>query len=103
MRKLTPEKQERLKAKLDQQSIEKAEKEQKKLKRKKRKGFGLVATSILSPAAGAVAQKELAKSKKKELERQKPKKRTGSGPGLRQMKLTEEEKRELAARIRGDK
>ena len=113
MRKLTPEERKQLQAKLDEQSVEQAEKEQKYWKHRKRmqtvnqmkKGSGAV--SALAGLAGAAAQHDMStsslESKGKELEGQKRKKRTGRGPGLKQMKLTAEEKRQLEAKIRGNK
>ena len=116
MRKLTPKEREQLQAKLDEQSVEQAKKEQELRKHEKNVRtpksvsnsprpvlqllpfFGPTEAAthhdISQPAPGGKGQ---------ELEEQKRKKRTGRGPGLRQMKLTEEEKRQLEARIRGIK
>ena len=105
-KKMTPEEKKQLQAMLDKQNMEQSEKEQELLKHKKnlktikrledRSGvFVTVAHHDISlPASG---------SRLKELERRKRKKRAGKGPGLKQMKLTEEEKKELEAKIRGKK
>ncbi len=113
-KKMTPEEKEQLQAMLDKQSMEQAEKEQEFLKHKMKMktiknlkdGSGAV-SALLGGVAGAAAHHDMSLptsgSRAKELERRKRKNRAGKGPGLRQMKLTEEEKRELEAKIRGNK
>lgn len=108
MRKLTPEEREKLQAMLDKQSVEQAEKELKLLKRNlvvRRKRGSPIQESEQNAAhmPWNKAQVSMLRSKGQKLidEGQKRQKRTGKGPRLKQMKLTEEEKRELEAKIRG--
>ena len=103
MRKLTPEEREKLQAILDKQSVEQAEKELKLLKRnlilRRKRG------SPIQESKQIDAQRALNSLTRKgeELidEWQEREKRTGKGPRLKQMKLTDKEKKELAAKIRG--
>ena len=118
MRKLTPEEKKQLQAMLEKQSIEQAKKEQELLKHRKSlrmlksvkddlPSFGLMGHDVSHGLIGAVVQRDVSQpspgSKGQELEERKRKKRTGSGSRLKQIELTEKEKRELEARIRGTK
>ena len=102
MRKLTPEEREKLQAMLDKQDVEKAE-------GRSRLRFLVVrrhSSHTTIRGAGSEDREPIVQPmgrKEEELidEGQKRRKRTGSGPRLKQMKLTEEEKRKLAAKIRG--
>ena len=101
MRKLTPEEREKLQAMLDKESVGQAERDLKLLKHNmviQRKLPRLHAT-----ATGGSPPIQKRTSKRQELidEGQKRKKLTVRGPRLKQMKLTEQEKKELAAKIRG--
>jgi len=85
---------------LDKESVGQAEKDLKLLKHNmviQRKIPRLPASNSEAPPV------QRRTSKRQELidEGQKQKKQTGSGPGLRKMKLTEKEKKELEAKIRG--
>lgn len=108
MPKLTPEDKEQLQAILCQQSLEHAKKRQKlqKHKRDLRTIKTLEDSSsvpVLGRMAGAVGSSLLPGSRGQELERrlEKRKQRTGTSPELRQIELTEEEKRALKAKTRG--
>jgi len=100
-KKLTPEEKKQLQAMLDKQRLLEHEKNMKTLK-------DLKGSSVAVPGFHDVHFKPRRAfttpgSRAKELERRKRKERAGKGPGLRQMKLTEEEKKELEAKIRGTK
>ena len=97
-KKLTPEEKEQLQAMLDKQSMERAKTEQKLSKQRK---------SLIARMAGASPLQDVASSSARgrgqELARRMRMKRVDKRPVLKQMKLTEEEKKELAAKIRGTK
>lgn len=97
-KKLTPEEKEQLQAMLDKQGMEQAKKEQKFSKRKKSLIAGMIESSPLQDMTSSSAR-----GRGQELARRMRMKRVDKRPVLKQMKLTEEEKKELEAKIRGNK
>jgi len=97
-RKLSSEEKKRLQEMLDAQSMNQTKREQKLLEQKKGLISGMIESSAFHDATPSSAR-----GRGQKLAQRMRNKRANKNPVLKQMKLTEEEKEELGAKIWGDK